>query len=209
MSNKIIAFALVLIALFAGVYLANEAGYIDLDGGPLPKAGSLFAVLFLDTSDTDRTENSELLSGDGHVLTYAMQDNDLDGLGDVTLDIRVTNTNAGAVGDFWAFSASISYIDFVRNAAGVNVEIVNRTDFNLRYAVTYSLTEAGSPTLTGAGDGATSYDWMTGLSDQLNIDLQMNPTGGALVNAPDTANMRFIVGGVTLEVVLTEAAGAS
>ena len=205
MATKIIALALVMLALFAGIYIADQAGWIDLQPGDPPRADSLFQVQFLTTSSIDRTEQMESIDSTGHVITYAMNDNDMDGLGDINLDTRVTNVNIGGADETWAFGASIDFVDF-RITGGQPIYILNQTDLNTRWDVAYSLGETGSPTLSQVGDRAESRDWKTGMSDQLNIDLRMNPTATALFALPDEGSIEFTVGGVKLTVVLRDAA---
>ena len=205
MATKIIALALVMLALFAGIYIADQADWIDLQPGDPPRADSLFQVQFLTTSSIDRTEQMESIGSTGHVITYAMNDNDMDGLGDINLDTRVTNVNIGGADETWAFGASIDFVDF-RITGGQPIYILNQTDLNTRWDVAYSLGETGSPTLSQVGDRAESRDWKTGMSDQLNIDLRMNPTATALFALPDEGSIEFTVGGVKLYVVLRDAA---
>ena len=205
MATKIIALALVMLALFAGVYLADQAGFIDIQPGDPPRADSLFQVQFLATSSIDRTEQMESIDSTGHTITYAMNDNDMDGLGDINLDTRVTNVNIGGADETWAFGALIDFVDF-RITGGQPIYILNQTDLNTRWDVAYSLGETGSPTLSQVGDRAESRDWKTGMSDQLNIDLRMNPTATALFALPDEGSIEFTVGGVKLTVVLRDAA---
>ena len=205
MATKIIALALVMLALFAGIYIADQAGWIDLQPGDPPRADSLFQVQFLTTSSIDRTEQMESIGSTGHVITYAMNDNDMDGLGDINLDTRVTNVNIGGADETWAFGASIDFVDF-RITGGQPIYILNQTDLNTRWDVAYSLGETGSPTLSQVGDRAESRDWKTGMSDQLNIDLRINPTATALFALPDEGSIEFTVGGVKLYVVLRDAA---
>ena len=205
MATKIIALALVMLALFAGVYIADQAGWIDLQPEDPPRADSLFQVQFLTTSSIDRTEQMESIDSTGHVITYAMNDNDMDGLGDINLDTRVTNVNIGGADETWAFGASIDFVDF-RITGGQTIYILNQTDLNTRWDIAYSLGETGSPTLSQVGDRAESRDWKTGMSDQLNIDLRINPTATALFALPDEGSIEFTVGGVKLTVVLRDAA---
>jgi hypothetical protein len=148
----------------------------------------------------------ETIDGTGHVITYAMNDNDMDGLGDINLDLRVTNVNIGGADELWAFSSTIDFVDFRVTTGGQQMFVLNRTDLLLRWDVSYSLTETGAPTLSQVGDSAESRDWKTGASDQLNIDLRVNPTATALIALPDEANIDFTIGGVKLTVVLRDAA---
>src|SRR3990167_3470302 len=133
MATKIIALALVMLALFAGVYLADQAGFIDIQPGDPPRADSLFQVQFLATSSIDRTEQMESIDSTGHVITYAMNDNDMDGLEDIYLDIRVVNVNLGGADETWAFGASIDVVDFRIAAGGQAIDILNQTDLNTRW----------------------------------------------------------------------------
>ena len=204
MATKIIALALVMLALFAGVYLADQAGFIDIQPGDPPRADSLFQVQFLATSSIDRTEQMESIDSTGHVITYAMNDNDMDGLGDINLDTRVTNVNIGGADETWAFGVELTSVDFTV-LAGVHAFIVNQTDLNTRWDVTYSLAEAGAPTLSQFGDRAESRDWKTGASENLNIDLRMNPEATNDAATPDTLDIRMKVGGVVLTLSLVEA----
>jgi len=205
MATKIIALALVMLALLGGVYIADRAGWIDIDPGPEPRADSLFQVQFLGTSSIDRSELQEIISGTGHELTYTMNDNDMDGLGDANLDLRVTNVNLGGVDEVWAFGVELTSVDFTV-LAGVHAFIVNQTDLNTRWDVTYSLAEAGAPTLSQFGDRAESRDWKTGASENLNIDLRMNPEATNDAVTPDTLDIKVKVGGVVLTLSLVEAA---
>jgi len=204
MATKIIALALVMLALLGGVYIADRAGWIDIDPGPEPRADSLFQVQFLSTSSIDRSELQEIISGTGRELTYTMNDNDMDGLGDANLDLRVTNVNLGGADEVWAFGVELTSVDFTV-LAGAHQFIVNQTDLNTRWDVTYSLAEAGAPTLSQFGDRAESRDWKTGASENLNIDLRMNPEATNDAATPDTLDIRMKVGGVVLTLSLVEA----
>src|SRR3990167_1717140 len=205
--KKLIAFALVVIAALAGVYMADRAGWIDIDPGPAPRADSLFQVRFLDTSDTDRSELTETISTDGHGVLYAMNDNDIDGLGDVNLDATVTNANVGGADELWAFSAEITFVDFTFATGGSSPNhIVNSTDFNSRWDVTWSMTDVCSPTISQISDKASSKDWKTGMTDQLNIDLRMNNDATNDVAAADDQILKFVIGGIEMVVTLRESA---
>jgi len=189
----------------SGGFTAKKlADGIDIDPSPEPRADSLFQVQFLSTSSIDRSELQEIISGTGRELTYTMNDNDMDGLGDANLDLRVTNVNLGGADEVWAFGVELTSVDFTV-LAGVHAFIVNQTDLNTRWDVTYSLAEAGAPTLSQFGDRAESRDWKTGASENLNIDLRMNPEATNDAATPDTLDIRMKVGGVVLTLSLVEA----
>ncbi len=180
-------------------------GVVTIPSDEPPVAESLFSVVFLSTSDTDRTESGENIAADGHALTYTMSDANADGLGDVNLDVRVTNNNIGAADDLWAFSAEIVSVGFTQvSSSGPAQYVINRTDLNSRWAVSYSETSAGAPTISQEGEKAVSRDWKTGASDVLNIDLEMSPTAMDDLAAGQSVSIVFLVGGVTLTLMIFE-----
>ena len=180
---------------FGGLAWAGIPAFIALPGDEPPVAESLFTVQILEASDTDRSEVGESLSADGHSITWVMADNDMDGLGDVNLDIRVTNANAGEGTTVWPF---VAFVSFVSSSTATPQPIVNQTAFNSRWAVAWTLTEVGSPTLAQSGDSAESRDWTTGLSDVLNADFSMNPDATADLAAGMPGRIELSVGGVAL-----------
>jgi hypothetical protein len=199
------------VVLLGGILLVAGAsialGIVQIPSDEPPKAQGLFEVQLLSTSDTDRTETGENIAADGHSITYTMVDAQADGLGDIALDVRVTNQNVGSVDDVWLFSAEITYVDFTQvSDAGAQQPILNMTDFNSRWAVTYTETSAGAPTFTQEGDRAFSRDFATGASDILNIDLATNPSSMDDLGAGRQVRLSFSVGGVTLNCYITESA---
>lgn len=204
--SPVIAFILAIIAIMGGIYLADQAGWINLSPGPTPKAGSLWEVTFLISSDTDRTEIGESISDGGHTITYELVDAQMDGLGDVNLDARVLNMNLGASTDRWAFRADLTFVSTTAVGGGAPgaQPIVNLTDLNSRYDVSFTLTDAGAPTLQQIGQYAISNDWATGMSDQLNLDLAMNPTATDDITPSLPGKLVFVVGGITLTCNLLE-----
>ena len=199
----IIAFLLAVIAVMGGIYLADQAGWIHLRPPPEPRADQLWEVTFLASSDTDRTESGETISTDGHTITYIMNDANMDGLGDVNLDIRVTNMNVGGKDEIWPMKAELTFVSTTAPSSAAQ-PIVNMTDLNSRYAITWTLTDAGSPTLAQVGNYAISSDWTTGMSDQLNADLEMNPTATDDLAVGTPGKLQFMVGGIQLQVDLLE-----
>ena len=197
----LIAFFLAIITVMGGIYLADQAGWIDLTPPDEPRAQPVWAVSFLATSDTDRTEASETISNDGHTITYVLTDANMDGLGDVELDIRVLNQNSGTAADSWPFRADLT---FVTDVTGAGNNIVNTTGFDNRYDITWSLTESGEPTLQQISSYAVSNDWKTGKSDQLNADIRMAPTATDDLTNALSGKLIFVIGGITMTVNLAE-----
>jgi hypothetical protein len=192
---------------FGGLAWAGIPGAFNFNPQDPPMANSLFTVVFLSSSDTDRTEAGENIEPSGHTIRYELSDSNMDGLGDVTLDVRVTNANVGEVDDTWAFEAKITSVSTSSSGGGgAAAPIVNQTNINTQWAVSWSLTDVGSPTLSANGNVAVSMDWKTGVSDALNIDLEMSPSAcdDLAVGTPGT--VVFMVGGVVLTLQLTESA---
>lgn len=203
----IIAFILAIIAVMGGIYLADQAGWINITHGPDPRAASLWEVTFLASSDTDRTESGENILDSGHTISYTLTDGNMDGLGDVNLDVRVINLNIGATDEQWAFRADLTVVSTTQASGAPGAQpIVNMTDLQSRFDVTFSLTESGSPTLQQLGQYAISNDWTTGASDALNIDLTMNPTATDDIATGTPGKLEFVVGGVKLTCNLLESA---
>jgi len=187
--------------LFGGLAWAGVSGIWNFEPGPDPTADPLFTVVFLSTSDTDRTELSETITPDGHTITYALTDENMDGLGDVNLDVRVANVNVGSSDDTWRFTAEIVMVTQVAQ----NGAIVNLTSYNQLWSVDWTLSDIGSPTLSSLeGDKAVSTDWKTGMADQLNIDLYMSPTNCGSLTDDLPGLVDFKVGGIDLHLKLTE-----
>lgn len=194
---------------FGGLAWAGIPAFVEIPGVSPPTAKGLYDVSFLMSSDTDRTEAGELISDGGATIRYTLSDANMDGLGDVNLDVRVVNRNAGDATAAWPFEVSLTFVDFTRVSTGLQQFIVNRTSQGTpaeRYDVTYTLTDSGSPTLNQDGERAFSNDWYTGLADTLNLDLAMSP--GALDDVGNGAQvqLRFLVGGVTMTCILQEGA---
>ena len=188
---------------FGGLAWAGIPGFIDLDPVVVPDADSLWEATILTSSDTDRTEAAETLSADSHTISYTLTDANMDGLGDLNLDVRVTNKNIGPSDKPWAFSASLVSVTSV---AAANY-IVNRTGvggLGERFDVSYTLTESGAPTLSQTGETATSGDWFTGASDQLNVDFAMSVTGCQSITTTLPGKIVFMVGGISMTVDLLE-----
>ena len=190
---------------FGGLAWAGIPAFVEVPGVSPPVATGLYTVSFLSSSDTDRTENGETVSGDGQTITYIMNDANMDGLGDVNLDVRVVNQNVGDPDAAWPFEVVLTYVGFTI-VSGLQQPIVNRTDSNTRHAVTYTLTDSGSPTLTQQGERAFSNDFRTGLSDTLNVDFEMNPTATDDLAAGGQLRLEFTVGGVLMRCILLESA---
>lgn len=203
-----IAFFLAVIALLGSLYILDQAGYIHLSPGPAPRADSLWEATFLISSSVDRTTSGENILDNGHTISYTLTDPNMDGLGDVNLDVRVINMNSGADTDRWAFRADLTFVSTTAAGGGAPgaQPIVNRTDVNTRYAISWSLTESGSPTLQQIGEYAVSNDWTTGKSDQLNMDLEMSPIATDDISPSVPGKLEFLVGGIKLTCNLLESA---
>ena len=195
--------------LFGGLAWAGVPAFIDIPGISPPVATGLWSVQFLATSSVDRTTSGENIVDGGHTIRYELTDANMDGLGDVNLDIRVINQNVGASTDVWPFEVVLTYVSTTTGATPAAQPIVNRTNtgsIDERAAVTYSLTESGSPTLTQLGERAVSNDWATGLSDQLNVDFEMSVVACDDIAVGTPGKLQFTVGGVLMTVELTESA---
>lgn len=192
--------------VFGGLAWAGVPALYEIPGVSPPVAKELYDVRFLSTSDTDRTE-AEVISADGRSITFSMSDANMDGLGDVNLDLRVTNLNTDGADEIWPFNIFITFVSTTEAASGgLDQPIVNMTDMNTRWDVTFTLTETGSPTLVQIGDTAQSKDWKTGLSDTLNADFAVSPTALDDVAAAGQVQLRFSVGGVEVTCFLVESA---
>ena len=201
----VIAFVLAIIALMGGIYLADQAGWINLSPGPDPRADQLWQVSLLSSSDTDRTEAGENILPDGHTLNWELSDANMDGLGDVNLDVRVVNMNTGTADELWPFRVDLTFVSTTQASGAPGAQpIANLTDFNSRYDVSFTLTDAGAPTLSQTGQFAISNDWKTGMSDALNIDLGMSPTSTDDIAPGTPGKLEFVVGGIKLTCNLLE-----
>jgi hypothetical protein len=201
----IIAFILAIIAIMGGIYLADQAGLINITPGPDPRADSLWEVTFLPTSDTDRTEAGEAIGDNGRTITYTLADAQMDGLGDLNLDVRVINLNIGATDERWAFRADLTFVSTTQASGAPGAQpIANLTDYNSRTDITWSLTDSGAPSLAQVGQYATSSDWVTGASDTLNIDITMNPTATDDISSALPGKLEFLVGGIKMTCNLLE-----
>ncbi len=200
------------VALLGAIMLVSGGliglGIVQIPGPEMPPtAQGLFDAQFLSSSDTDRTETGENIAADGHSISYTMNTDNMAGLGDVNLDVRVTNKNIGASTDTWLFSGEITFVDFTQvSGSGPAQYIVNKTNFNLQWGVTYSETSAGAPTFTQEGDRVVSRDFATGASDVLNVDFQMLPTAMDDLAAGRQARLSFTLGGVTMSCLLIRSA---
>ena len=191
--------------VFGGLAWAGLPAFIQIDLISPPVAGALFEAVILDSSDTDRTEAGESIAAGGHQIQWTLSDAQLDGLGDVNLDIRVSNLNVGDALTAWAFESSVTYVSTLAvSNSGASTPIVNLTDYNTRYDITWTGTETGAPTFEQVGEKVISRDFRTGIVDILNADLRMNPTATALNAAGNQLYLRFSVGGIALEVILLE-----
>lgn len=191
---------------FGGLAFVGIPAFIEIPGVSPPTAKGLYSVSFLTTSDTDRTEVSETILMGGSEIIYIIGDVQMDGLGDVNLDVRVINQNSGELDQVWPFEVVLTYVDFTRTTGGVKQFIVNRTDAQTRYAVTYSLTDSGAPTLAQSGESAISNDWSTGAADTLNVDFEMSATSTDDLGAGEQLRLEFTVAGVLMRAILQESA---
>lgn len=205
MASKLLTFAVVILALMAGVYLLDQAKIISISPPEAPIAGGLWSVSFLLSSSVDRTVVSELISDSGHLLVYTASDNSWDGAGDLNVDLSIVNLNVGDPGANWAFEA-ILLSESQLGTGGPLTPIINRTStgqFDERRAITWSLTTVAS---SGAqvGERFISNSWKTGVSNVLNFDAELSPTGMAFVESETPAEISIQVGGIILTVRFLE-----
>jgi len=191
------------ILLLSGGLIA--LGVVEIPSGEVPKAQGLYAVQILSSSDTDRTETGEFIDTSGHSITFTMNDANADGLGDINLDVRVSNQNIGSVDDLWAFSAELTFVDFTQVAAsGAKQPVANMTNLGTNWDISFTGTEAGAPTFQQEGSAVYSRDFATGMSDVLNIDFAMRPEAMDDLAAGGRVRLTLLVGGLVLDCYVTE-----
>ncbi len=189
-------------AAFGGLAWAGLPGL--LAAGPAvapPKAGGLWNVQILDTSDTDRAESSELISPDGHTVTYVVADADMDGMGDVNLNLRALNMNSGLTTDIWTGDISIVSVGTVLTS-GIQTPIANYTTDMSRFAVTYS-EDAGAGAVIQNAAKATFTATTNDLED-ISVDLPVSPTVMLNTAAGQEVSLVYSVGGVTITAILVD-----
>ncbi len=196
---------------FGGLAWAGIPAFVEIPGVSPPTAEGLWQATFLLSSDTDRTEVGEIITDGGRTITYELTDGNMDGLGDVNLDVRVVNMNEGSPDKLWPFEVRLTFVSHTAAGGGAPGEqfIVNRTStgtIDERYAVTYSLTESGDPTGQQIGERFISNDWKTGQSDQLNVDFETNPVATDDIAPGTPGKIQFTVGGILMTVNLLESA---
>lgn len=207
--SKALAVGLVLAffgAGFGGLAFAGVPGFLSAapagDTGA-PVSAALWEATLVATSDTDRTE-TEIISPDGHTVSYFLVDAQMTGLGNVDLEATVVNLNVGETTDVWGpLEISIVEVGTVI-VSGVPTPVANYTADRTRFNIAYSLTTAGAPTLVQIHDKAFSYDWTTGASDTLNIDMPIDPAVTANVPSGGSFKLVYNVGGVILTAFLQE-----
>src|SRR3990170_4542810 len=188
-----------------GLAFAGVPAYLTLgpSTGIEPKAGALWIVTFNSGSDTDRTE-TETISADGHTIDYYLADAQMDGLGDVDLEADVANNNQGLNTENWGpLEVSIASVGTVLVSA-IPTPVANYTADRTRFNVAYSLTTAGAPTLVQVFDYAYSTDWVSGATDEVNMDMPIDPTVADDLPAGGSFSLAYSVGGILLTANLRE-----
>jgi len=195
-------------AAFGGLAWAGLPGL--LAAGPAapapPKAGGIWTVVILDTSDTDRAESAELISPDGHTVTYTMGDADIDDVGDVDLNVRALNMNTGLTTDIWRGEISIVSVGTVL-VSGVPTAIANYTTDLTRFAVTYT-EDAGNGNVIQTAATATFTATTNDLED-ISLDMDTSPDVLDDMTAGQQVSIVYNVGGVTITVILVDSGAAT
>ncbi len=147
------------VAIFV-LLLGGAFGYppvLSAAGGPAggaPVAGSLWEGV-IDAADsdtdTDRTE-TELASPDGHGVLWIMSDANMDGLGDIGIEVDLYNLNDGKTTDIWGTSGSIVKVGNII-VSGIPTPVANYTTDRSRFNVAW----AEGTTFT-AGDVIQNFD---------------------------------------------------
>lgn len=170
-----------------------------------PVAGSLWdgAIDEADSdTDTDRTE-TELESPDQHSLLWILGDVQMDGLGDIGIEVDMYNLNAGKTTDIWKGEASLVKVGTVI-VSGIPTPIANYTTDRSRFAMTI----AEGTTFT-AGDVIQVHDKaifsVTSLAAESVVWTQ--PVDQAVADdLPAGASFQYIIniGGIIFTMTLQE-----
>jgi len=189
-------------AAFGGLAWAGVPGL--LAAGPAvgpPKAGGVWLVQILDTSDTDRAEASELISPDGHSVTYIMGDADIDDVGDVDLNLRIVNQNTGLTTDIWYGEISVVSVGTVL-VSGVPTPIANYTADLSRFAITYT-EDAGDGDVIQQAAKAT-FTATTGDLEDISLDMDVSDAVLDDMAAGQETSLVYNVGGITITVIMVD-----
>ena len=189
--------------IFGGYAFAGVPALLTTAPGGAPAGASLWdAVWDTANSDTDRTE-TEVISVDQRTITYIMADVQMDGLGDVLMGAVLVNKNTDGDGD--SRYAAVVALDFVGTVivAGVATPVANYTTDRSRFNIAYS-EDSGPGTWTQIFDRFESGDQTMGGTSALSLDLPVDPAVADDVAAGGTFELRYLVGGVSLKVVLQE-----
>lgn len=163
-----------------------------------PSASALYSVSWLSSSDTDRVETSETISG--NQLIWLAADAEWDGLGDITAVVRVINLNAAGDGDIFTLNAEVTFA-----TSWSNVNLLNLTDLNTRFDFSVITLESGSPTISfDASNRWISKDWGRGNSDSLQFSLAVNPLGADDISSSSPGVIKLLVGGHEMVITLRE-----
>ena len=191
-----------LLASIIGVGAFGAFGLLQAgDGGEAPKAAGLWTVVILDTSDTDRNEASELLSADLHTITYSLGDADFDDVGDVDINVRILNVNAGLTTSIWVGEISIVSVGTIL-VSGIATPIANYTADLSRFAVTYT-EDAGDGDVVQTGPKAY-FTATTGDLEDVSLDMDTSDAVMDDAAAGNQVSLVYNVGGITITCVMQD-----
>ncbi len=195
-------------AVAAGIFVAlvglAMGGYFSLltQAGAPPKAGSLWSAIWsTGDSDTDRTE-TESISLDQRIITYVMNDANMDGLGDVNMGATIRNLNTGETTDLWAGEVHIVAIGTVI-VSGLATPVANYTADRSRFNIAYVDTSAPGD-WTQIVDKYDTANAVTGGAGVVSINLPIDPAVADDVPAGGSFTLEYSVVGTVLKVVLSE-----
>jgi hypothetical protein len=197
---------------FGGLAFAGIPAFIEVPGEPpAPTQDGLFRVRIMSDSDTDRVENSEVISSDGRDIHWSLSATNMAGMGDISLVTEIVNLNSGESVN-WPIRVDLTFIQ--RTTAGSTLQpIVNLTSGSSTL-FDWSITEGivGAPTWSFSTTGGTGDDpglgfsgnFPTGGSESLTIALRMNPEAMNDWQSTQDLALEFLIGGNTVRVFLIQ-----
>ena len=195
-------------ALAVGVFLAligaQMGGYfafLSAAPGAGPKAGALFKAFITDASDTDRTE-TETVSPDQQSIVWVMNDDNMDGLGDLTVAVDILNQNIGETTDLWSGEAKLNFVGTVI-VSGIPTPVANYTTDRSRFAITWTDTDA-SGTWLQVLDVFYSNDVVTGGGGTITLGMPIAPSVTDDLPAGGSFKVDIMVVGVLLKTLSQE-----
>lgn len=197
--------AAVLLLTFAGAF--GVGPFLGAGGPGAPPAQAGLWTANIDAADadtaTDRAVEIEVEAASQHSITWIINDGDVDALGDIGVEVDMTNANAGATTDIWSGEVSLVSVPNIL-VSGIPTAILNYTADRTRF----NFVIAEGTTFT-AGDVTQDHDkgTFTATSKATQSVVITMPVDPAVVD-DNPAGMSFSVvwsvGGILITLTVQE-----